>query len=100
MATYDDEPKRGPANPQGEDGLEAPTPPGGPQRQDAASGSTTPGGPTPGPGAGESKPVAEGGDSPTIEPGHEGREPATAPGDLTGERTAENAETSEGEPSQ
>jgi hypothetical protein len=84
--------KSGPANPQGSNHLDAPTPPGGPLRSDAPSGSATPGGPgspvQPGQPEEPERPMR------TIEEpvGRRGEHSATTPQE-------DNAESSQGEPS-
>lgn len=81
--------KPGPANPQGSDRLDAPTPPGGPLRSDAPSGPVAPGGPgTPARSGEPEKPMR------TVEEpvGPRNGEGATTPQE-------HNAESSQGEPS-
>jgi hypothetical protein len=81
--------KAGPANPQGSSSLDAPTPPGGPLRSDAP-GATTPAGP--------GTPAQPGEPQEPRRPTREVQEPIGGSRDDTG-AIDENAQTSQGEPS-
>jgi hypothetical protein len=86
---------QGPTDPHGEGGIDAPAPPGGPQRTDAPSGGATPGEPAPDPGPEvERVTKREDGEAHEPEPAGNGQSPAEQ------EWQAENAASSQDQPSQ
>ena len=86
---------QGPTDPHGEGGIDAPAPPGGPQRTDAPSGGATPGQPAPDPGPEvERSTKREGGEAHEPEPAGNGQSPAEQAWQ------AENAASSQDQPSQ